>query len=332
MNIVSDGKTDTEASNMNGATEGDAEMAEDASDPEEVDLSQPDSTAEDISSIEDEILKNYQNNSTPILEIKKVLSVLLIGSDTRSTRERGRSDSMILISINQETKTITATSLLRDIYLEIEGKQNNRLNAAYSFGGANLLMDTIENNFKIKIDRYASVDFNAFIDIIDAVGGVTIDVSDKELPVANDYIKSMSIARKEDANSDQLTHSGSQLLNGKQTLGYSRIRYVGNNDFERTARQRRVLEQVFQKVKGLNLVQINDLLNSILPQVTTNLTEGEIFGQILSLPSYTKYDFEQWSIPMTGTYKGMRIRGMEVLGIDFNKNIAELQHRIYASN
>jgi len=289
-----------------------------------------DSPEDEVTSLEEEIRNNMEANQTPIMQDKDVFNILLIGSDTRKTDgRRGLSDAMIIISINKKTKTITATSILRDIYLQIPGKQNNRINAAYALGGADLLMDTIEQNFKIQVDRYASIDFFAFIDIVDAVGGVTLEVTEKEIPVINKYITEINRLTNQVETLDHLIEPGTLLLNGKQALGYARNRYIGNNDFERTARQRRVLEQVFHKIKDIGLLELNSLMNKILPQVTTNLTQGEIFSMILSLPSYAKYDLQQWSIPVNGSYSNMRIRGMAVLGIDFDKNIKEIQKRIY---
>lgn len=289
----------------------------------------PDSSEADISAAENIIKENMQADSTPIMEDKDVFNILFIGSDTRKSGGTGRSDAMIVISINKKTKAITATSFLRDIYLQIPGRKNNRINEAYAVGGEDLLMDTLEQNFKLKINKYVSVDFYAFIDIVDAVGGVTLDVTDKEIPVINRYIAEINRLTGQELTKDSLTKEGKLLLNGKQALGYSRNRYVGNNDFERTDRQRRVLEQIFLGVKDLNLIDMNNLLNVILPQVTTNLTKGELFSLILSLPSYRKYELQQWRVPINGSYTDLRIRGMEVLGIDFEENINEIQSRIY---
>lgn len=322
LHIVHTNTSDLKAAEKNDVdnqTEKEAEASSEAEDNTDTDESGlPDSSAEEIAKLEAEIRKNMEDKSIPIKDDDKVLNILLIGSDTRNQREHGRSDSMILVSINRKTKKIVATSLLRDIYLKIPGKRNNRINAAYSFGGADLLMDTIQKNFKVKIDRYVSVDFMSFVDIIDQVGGVTIDVTPKEAKAINLNL----------TGDNTLLSSGVQVLNGRQALGYSRLRSVGYCDFERTARQRRVLEQVYNKVKGLNLIQINDLLNKILPGITTNLSEGEIIYQILSLPKYFKYDIDQWSIPEKTSYKDMRIRGMSVLGIDFKENIDKLQNKI----
>ena len=296
--------------------------------PEDVSSDMVDSPEEEIQTIEDMIRKNMEDNQTPIISDKDVTNILLIGSDTRKSGGSGRSDAMIIISINKKTKTITATSILRDIYLQIPGKKNNRINAAYAMGGASLLMDTIEQNFKLKVDRFASVDFYAFIDIVDTIGGITLDVTEKEISVINRYIEEMNRLTGQDKDLDKITSPGTYLLNGKQTLGYVRNRYVGT-DFARTARQREVLEKIFNGVKDLNLIKLNELMNKILPQVTTNLTEGEIFSMILSLPSYATYELQQWSIPMKGTYSNLRINKMSVLGIDFEENIKEIQRKIY---
>lgn len=299
-------------------------------DSDAADSNGPDSPVNEITTIEDNIRNNMEENSIPIIYDKNVFNLLLIGSDTRRSGGAGRSDAMILVSINKKTKKIIVTSILRDIYLQIPGKKNNnRINEAYAFGGADLLMETIEQNFRIQVEQYASVDFYAFIDIVDAVEGVTLEVTEKEIPVINGYVMELNRLTGQEETKDLLTEPGTLLLSGKQALGYARNRYVGNSDFERTARQRRVLEQIFKKVKNSNLAEIKDLLNIILPHVTTNLTEGEMFSLILSLPSYIDYDIEQWSIPMTGTYTSKRIRGMAVLGIDFNKNIGELHRKVY---
>lgn len=222
-----------------------------------------------------------------------------------------------------------ATSFLRDIYLQIPDRGNNRINAAFAYGGADLLMDTMEQNFKLKVDKYASIDFYSFIDVVDAIGGVTIDVTEEELPVTNQYIMSLNKLTGQDMNKDVLTASGMLLLNGKQALAYSRNRYIGNGDFSRTQRQRKVLEQIFEKVKKLNLIQMKKLLDVALPDITTNLSEGQIFSLVLSLPSYMKYSIEQWSVPTSDSYQSLRIRGMAVLGINFDKNINEIYQKIY---
>lgn len=305
------------------------ETASETLDSQEEDSNLPDSPEDKINSLEEEIRKNMEKNSTPISYDKDVFQVLLIGSDNRDIEGSGRSDAMILVSVNKKSKKIVATSFLRDIYLKIPGKNSNRLNAAYAYGGAELLMDTIGQNFKIELNKYASIDFYSFINVVDAVGGVTLEVTKEDIPVINDYVRELNKLTDQEEEKDVLTSPGTLLLNGKQALAYSRNRYVGNGDFSRTEKQRQVLEQIFEKVKGLNLLELKDLFDVVLPDVTTNLSEGELFSMILSLPSYMNYDLEQWSIPVSGSYDSLRIRGMAVLGIDFDKNIKEIRKRIY---
>lgn len=296
------------------------------------DTSITDTPQEKIDLVEEKIRANMDENQTPILESKDVINILLIGSDTRKVGGAGRSDAMIIVSINKKTKMITATSIMRDIYLHIPGKKNNRINAAYALGGADLLMETIRQNFKLELSDFASIDFYAFIDVIDEIGGVTLDVSQREIPIINNYVSEINILTGVEETKDHLTEPGLLLLNGKQALGYARNRYVGNSDFERTARQRRVLEQIFDGVKDLSILELNDLVNTVLPQITTNLTKGEIFSLVLGLPSYANYDLQQLRVPIDGSYRNMRVRGMSVLDVDFKENINEIHLKVYLEN
>ncbi len=279
----------------------------------------------------DEIDERIQGNTEEAkhkASSSDVYNILLIGCDSREASGSGRSDAMIIVSINSRTKKIILTSFLRDIYLKIPNHKNNRLNAAYALGGANLLIDTIEENFKIKIDKYISMDFYTFIDVVDAIDGVNLEVKEEYIPIINYYIKEINQHNKVNESEDLLTQSGNYVLNGKQTLGYVRNRYVGT-DFERTARQRLVLQTIFNKIKGLNYLQIINLMDSILPQVTTNLSEKKIISLIISFPTYKNYEIDQWSIPMENTFSFLTINRMSVIGIDFEKNLNELHKKVY---
>ncbi len=279
--------------------------------------------------LEESIRNNIMNDESPVKREKEVLNLLLIGTDNSSGEDSGLSDSMVLLSINEKEEKITVTSLLRDIYLHIPEKNTyNRLNTAYAFGGARLLVKTIEENFKVKIDKYASVDLYSFTRVIDALGGIELDITEEELPDINALLKELNQLQGKEEEADYLKASGLQLLNGRQALSYSRVRYVGT-DFGRTARQRAVLEQIYRKTKKLGVNKITELLDLLLPEITTNFSEREIISQILSFPEYMEYDYDSLYIPMTGTYESLKINGMQVLGIDFEENIKELQKRIY---
>lgn len=290
----------------------------------------PDSTEDEIDALEQSIRANMENQAEKLMEDKQVFNILLIGCDAREKGEASRADSIILLSINKESGQLIATSIMRDIYVEIPGHGNNRINAAYAFGGEDLLVETVEKNFKIQIDRYASVDFFVFMDIVDQMGGVEIELNDEEFLVANAYINELNELLDEPYGTDWLPGGGPHLLNGKQALGYSRIRYVGDADFERTKRQRAVLEQIFNKVKDYNLIELNALLNIVLPEITTDLTEGEAITLALEMNAYRKYALKQYRLPYDGTWRNMRIRGMSVLGIDFEENIRKLKKDLYA--
>lgn len=298
--------------------------------PEDDDLTtEPDSPKEEIQKVDDTIKENIEKPEVKPLSDDDVYNVLLIGTDTRNNNDRGRSDSMILVSINEKTEEIYMTSFMRDSYVSIPGKYNNRINAAYAYGGPQLLMDTIEQNFKIKIDKYVRVNFFSFMEVIDAVGGVTINVTDAEVPVLNSYLNELNRLLGADANSGKLSSGGTYNLSGKQALGYCRIRYVGNADFQRTQRQRDVLMKVFEKAKGLSLEELDEFLNVLLPKLTTNIQKDEIFSLLMNSPKYFKYDVKQLRVPADGTYSNMTINRMAVLGIDFNANINMLHREIY---
>lgn len=262
--------------------------------------------------------------------VSGIYNVLLIGSDTRNPDGNGRSDSMILVSLNSKTKKVVMVSFMRDMYVSIPGHGKTRINAAYAYGGADLLIQTIESNFKIQIDNYAAVDFYSFIKIIDAVGGVTISVTQDELPVLNNYVKEINHLEGLSADDGILKSAGNDLLlTGKQALGYSRIRYVGNADFQRTERQRTVLNAVIKKLKKQNLLQLNSVLDTLLPNVTTNIPKSKLMSLSLNALTYLNYDVSQDRIPINGGFNYAKIDGMSVLTIDFVKNQAELQKVIY---
>lgn len=251
-----------------------------------------------------------------------VYNLLLIGTDSRNLKENSRSDSMILVSINQETEEIVMTSLMRDIYCTIPGVGNNRLNAAYACGGAPLLLDTIEYNLGIHVDDYAVINFYGFIDAVNGAGGVEMEVTAAEIREMNSWMENMNALLQEDRDADKLKESdaGTLLLNGKQALIFSRIRYTGNSDFERTGRQRRVLGALMKKAKTLSFLELNDLMNTVLPCITTNLTRGKVLSLLLHAKEYLGYEVISGRIPADGSWKDRKVRGMAVLEIDFSEN------------
>lgn len=268
--------------------------------------------------------------STEHMKQEGVVNILLIGNDSRENGEDGRSDAMILLSISDETNKIYMTSLLRDMYVDIPGYKGNRLNAAYSFGGAELLMETIELNFDIKVDRYVLVNFEAFANLVDAVGGVDFELTSQEIEYVNGYLVEYNMLTGRPQGTDNMDTSVSGLvhLNGPQALAYSRNRYLGT-DFGRTERQRKILTAVIQQAPKSLLTNPKELMDGILPNLTTNLTQTELFQLSLMAPKALTYEIVQSSIPIEGTYKNATIREMAVLEVDFEANKQYLKENIY---
>ena len=262
-----------------------------------------------------------------------VTNVLLIGNDSREGGEDGRSDAMILLSISNETKTIHMTSLLRDMYVEIPGHDGNRLNAAYAYGGPALLCETIEHNFGIEVNRYVLVNFQAFASLVDAVGGIDLEVTNEEVQWINAYLNEYNLLEGREMTADYLDTSlfGEIHLNGPQALAYSRNRYIGT-DFGRTERQRKVLNAVIKKLPVAFATNQNELIEELFPNLTTNLTQSEVFVLSMDAGKLLSYEILQTVIPAEGTYSNASIRGMSVLEVDFEANKAIIQKEIYGKD
>lgn len=259
-----------------------------------------------------------------------VVNILLIGNDSRENGEDGRSDAMILLSISNRTKKIYLTSLLRDMYVEIPGHDANRLNAAYSYGGAELLMETIEKNFQIPVNRYMLVNFGAFVNLVDAVGGIDLELTNQEVIYINGYLVEYNILTGNPQGTFELDPASEGLvhLNGPQALAYSRNRLLGT-DFGRTERQRKILTAVIGKMPGAVLTNAGGLIDGLMPNLTTNLTRNECFQLSLMAGKLITYDIVSDSIPQPDTYRDVTIRKMMVLEVDFEANIRYLKEKLY---
>lgn len=257
-----------------------------------------------------------------VQKVKGIENILLIGADRHGQGENGRSDSMILISLNHNTGNIHLTSFMRAMYVCIprsNGSVWSMLNAAYSWGGPNLLVDTIELNFRVKIDKYVVVDFAAFEKAVDLLGGVEIELTEKEAA----HVKS---------NSGVPTAAGKQLLNGAQTRGYCQIRKI-DNDFARTARQRKVINVLLQKAKKMDLSTMLAIADEILPMVNTNLTNSEIMIYLTRSIPMLKNPVTQRMLPIeneagTSYYGRIYVGGREMYSVNFDKNIKALHEFI----
>ncbi|MBP3616920.1 MAG: LCP family protein [Lachnospiraceae bacterium] len=258
-----------------------------------------------------------------------VYNVLLIGEEALPQFGGRRSDSMILVSINSKDKKIYMTSLMRDLYVQIPGYGDNKLNAAYAYGGPDLLVSTVEKNLHVKIDGYAKVGFDSFEWIVDRLGGVEITLTAQEA----DYL------RKKDYISNPAYRNvvaGTQLMNGNQVLGYCRVRYVPNingtaNDFGRTERQRIVLTKIFEKYKNSGLLSLISIFNDCLPRVETNISKQDIQDLMEAVVENKILNMETFRIPVSGSFDDeAKIGGSYViLVLDWQKNINQLHNKIF---
>lgn len=235
-----------------------------------------------------------------------VYNILLMGIDYGSRRfPYGRSDSMIVVSINKKQNTIRLVSLSRAVYASIKGYKNTRLSHAHGYGGAPLAIDAVERNYKIRIDRYVSVGFDSFKQIIDAFGGVKITLTSVEREVMNGGFPG------------KFPRVGTYTLDGEQALAYSRLRET-DSDKTRTGRQRAVLLSLAEKAKSMSVGDAIDILNTVLPLVRTNFTKTELIRQAANALSYLKWDITEDRLPVSA--KNLVVRGdFEVLIADWEK-------------
>ncbi|MBK1813931.1 LCP family protein [Clostridium sp. YIM B02505] len=261
------------------------------------------------------------------------INILLMGVDARAVDQDARSDSMMIATIDKKHNKIKLSSLMRDMIVDMtghgpmEGLNQDRLTHTYAYGKGELTLKTINENFKMNIKNFVEVDFFGLEKIIDQVGGVEINVTSEEVPYLNSYVK--EVANIEKVKPTLVTKPGLQLLNGKQAVGYARIRYVGKSDFQRTERQRTVLTKMVEKLSKMNLLELNTAIGEMLPNVTTTMDRSDIISlsKDVLLKKINKVD--QLRIPIDGHNSTIYVRNTYFLGWDKKENIEALHKFIY---
>lgn len=278
------------------------------------DLSSNDSTSSEV---------EYDESGSKLINDKMILNVMLIGSDSMSTGDHGRSDSLMVLSLDLRHEKTKVISLLRDIWVNIPGYGKDRLNAAYAYGGPKLTIETIERNFGIYIDRYAIVDFDGFSNIIDSLGGIDLELSSSECVYINKY----------SGDKHTLKGSGLKHLTGLQALHYSRDRNSIGSDYDRTERQRNVIKAVISKLKTANIGQITELISTIGPMITTNFKTSEISRLATKSLTYLNYPTEEFRLPTNDNVRNETYSQKMVLVInDINKAKSDLSEFIYENS
>ncbi len=246
---------------------------------------------------EEDIVSNDTVKQAEETTMKGYWNIALFGVDSRqdALTKNTRSDTIMIASINQDTGDIKLVSVYRDTYLNLGNDSYNKCNAAYAKGGPEQAIRMINMNTDMNVDDFITVDFDALEDIIDDLGGVEINVQPEEVDYINDYQFSIVMDLggpnegkiKNPRNFTAVTQPGPQTLNGLQATAYCRIRYTAGSDFRRTERQREVISQIVQKAKGASLKQLNDILNDVLPQITTSFSAAEFAEYASKVGNYT---------------------------------------------
>lgn len=243
--------------------------------------------------------------------VEGVCNILLIGQDSRSDGDTGRSDTMILLSINQNTNQMSMVSLMRDTYVEIPGYTARKLNAAYSLGGVSLLDETIAQNYGVVIDYNVAIDFEGFIDVIDTLGGVDIELTEAEVNYLSGGENGEYEAYLRGGVSTDLV-VGMNHLDGETALDYARIRKI-DSDFSRTARQRKLITAVFEEMKGESILSLLQVYDAIADNLATDMTTTQIISIAASAYMIADAGLNSYSLPQDGMYANHTIRGMDVL-------------------
>lgn len=260
-----------------------------------------------------------------------IVNILLVGSDTRSElgkEKYGRSDTVMIATIDKKHNRLKLTSLMRDMDVDIPGYGKHKFNAAYSYGGPELLYKTIATNFGISLDGYAEVDFEAFKDIVDEVGGVEIELTEQEAQYLN---TTNYISGKKNRN----VVPGWNTMNGAQALGYCRVRKIANvkgtnNDQGRTERQRMVMSGIFDKVKKMPMSKWMDIIDVVLPNITTDISNGDIIAYATDIVTMGTTEIDQYRIPIEGYYSnGHSTSDGDVLVLDLPANKQLLQDFLF---
>ena len=271
-------------------------------------------------------LKNWATTGNDQkMSSKNVVNVLLIGADSRQGTNTGNTDVMMLVSLNKKTKQIKLVSFMRDSYLYIEGKNNaycSKLNAAFSMGGPETLLNTIENNYKIEIDDFVMVNFESFKAIIEAMGGITVDVQKYEANYANNRYK-LSMPYGDDVT-----------LNGEEALAFCRIRGCdADGDVSRTRRQRQVINAMINRVTKASVSDLNKYLNVLLPYIYTGFSKSEVLslGMKALTNGWAFYERSELQIPTPETRTSGSM-GSWIWVIDYQLAAQTLQNELYGES
>lgn len=256
-------------------------------------------------------------------------NIALFGIDNRSTGkyESGNSDCIMIASINNDTKEVRLVSVYRDSFLAVDDDDNLRkLNAAYAKGGPTGAVAALNKNLDLDIKEYVAVDFNAVMEVVDALGGIELDISSKEAETMKIYINEMNEVMG--TNGTAVSGPGLQTVNGIQALAYCRDRYSGGDDYGRTERQRTVISKIVEKAKAASLPTLNKVIDELFPDISTSLSSSEILGLAAGIKDYELADTQGWPFQLTTERMGGKL-GDVVVPTDLETNVNLLHQYLF---
>lgn len=240
-----------------------------------------------------------------------IINIALFGVDSADA-STGRSDSIIIATIDTTHKKLKLTSVMRDSYVNISGIGNDKINHAYAFGGPQLAIKTLNENFNLNIEDFVAVNFDSLPKIIDMIGGVTVYITSEEV-----------------SHIPGISSEGTYNLNGAQALSYSRIRYATGGDYVRTERQRTILTKMFEKILTINPMKYSSLLNEVLPMVQTSLDYSKILELGTEVLKMGVTTLEQERFPLDGYCQGEMINGVYYLTFNKALTVEQLHNYIF---
>lgn len=271
----------------------------------------------------DESMLNLSNN---VPSQYRNIALLAVDSRNVKTNTGSRSDGIIILSINEKTKEAKLASIYRDTYMEVDGHGLTKVTHAYAYGGPSLTVGTLNKNLDLNISEFATVNFEGVANMIDAMGGIEIDVKQEELKQMNKYIKDTS--KNTGISSSLLSHAGKQNLNGVQAVTYGRIRKLAGGDYKRTERMRTVIMTAFEKAKTMNITTLNKMIDEILPKVQTNISSTELVSLASQLTSYKITDSIGWPYDI----QGVTLDAWYGVPVSLETNVKQLHQELFAQD
>ena len=269
----------------------------------------------------DSLIEDLDMPENALDAVNGLTNILLVGIDARPNEKTGRSDTMIIMTLDAKHNSLKLTSFQRDLYVEIPGHSSNRMNAAYVYGGADLLKKTIKHNFGIDVDYYVTVNFNTLADVIDQLGGLELTVEKKYIKRINAIIYNDNKVLKQPLKQDYLEEEGTQRLNGRQAQAYARYRHGDpEGDAGRTRRQREVILKALSKIKDMSMLRLAKLAIDNMDKIETDMPLSQMLTLAPAAFKLLDGEIKELKIPINNAFRSEMINGMAVYVPNRTKN------------